>query len=133
MNTRFNLADFLGQWIQIRWVAESWVFDGNSSSYFELGSSWGTPVTHDDGWWLDDIHVIGTIEEQFTPAPDTDASIGGVCLRSNAGGTLTAGRDAGLKAARDEFYMGEIAESIVDFQKKHDGLIGRKDLAAYES
>jgi gamma-glutamyltranspeptidase/glutathione hydrolase len=44
-----------------------------------------------------------------------------------------AGREAALQAARDEFYKGEIAEAIVDFHKKHDGLIGREDLAAYQS
>ncbi len=44
-----------------------------------------------------------------------------------------SGRDTGLEAARDDFYKGETAEAIVDFQKKHDGLIGREDLAAYRS
>ncbi|MCZ6647388.1 MAG: gamma-glutamyltransferase family protein [SAR324 cluster bacterium] len=44
-----------------------------------------------------------------------------------------SGRDAALQAARDEFYEGGIAEAIVDFQKKNDGLIAREDLAAYHS
>ena len=44
-----------------------------------------------------------------------------------------SGRDEALQAARDEFYQGGIAEAIVDFQRKHDGLIGREDLAAYRS
>lgn len=39
-----------------------------------------------------------------------------------------SGRDEALKAARDEFYCGEIAEAILDFHKKNDGLLQRNDL-----
>ncbi len=44
-----------------------------------------------------------------------------------------SGRDQALQAARDEFYRGEIAEAIVDFQKKNDGLLRREDLESFES
>jgi gamma-glutamyltranspeptidase/glutathione hydrolase len=44
-----------------------------------------------------------------------------------------SGRDEALQAARDEFYRGEIAEAIVDFQKKNDGLLQREDLEVFES
>jgi hypothetical protein len=79
LETKFNLAGFLGQRVEVRWVMESWVFDGVSSSYFEIGPGWNN-TTADDGWWLDDIAIIGTVEEQVTPQADTRASSGGVCL-----------------------------------------------------
>ena len=44
-----------------------------------------------------------------------------------------SGRDTALEAARDAFYKGEIAEAIVEFQKKNGGLITGKDMAAYAS
>ena len=54
-----------------------------------------------------------------------------------------AGRKAGLEAARDEFYKGEIARRIADFAaenevldssgKKHRGLIRYEDLADYHA
>jgi gamma-glutamyltranspeptidase/glutathione hydrolase len=43
-----------------------------------------------------------------------------------------SGRDVALMAARDEFYRGEIAEAIVDFQKKNDGLLRRDDLESFQ-
>lgn len=39
-----------------------------------------------------------------------------------------SGRDEALQAARNEFYRGEIAEAILDFQKENDGLLRRDDL-----
>ncbi|MBI4082837.1 MAG: gamma-glutamyltransferase family protein [Candidatus Lambdaproteobacteria bacterium] len=44
-----------------------------------------------------------------------------------------AGRDAALQAARDAFYKGEIAETILAYHKQHDGLFRREDLASYKS
>jgi len=44
-----------------------------------------------------------------------------------------AGRDAALQAARDCFYTGELAEAMVDFHRREDGLLRREDLAAYRS
>jgi hypothetical protein len=69
VETRFNLAGFLGQRVRIRWIGASWVFDFNNSSYFEYGGSWATG-DDDDGWWLDNIRLTGTITEQLTPTPD---------------------------------------------------------------
>jgi len=43
-----------------------------------------------------------------------------------------SGRDEALQAARDEFYEGEIAEAILDFQKKNDGLLQRDDLESFQ-
>jgi gamma-glutamyltranspeptidase/glutathione hydrolase len=43
------------------------------------------------------------------------------------------GRLAGLKAARDAFYKGDIAEAIVAFQKQEGGYLSREDLAGFRS
>lgn len=42
-----------------------------------------------------------------------------------------AGRDAGLQAARDEFYCGETAEQIARFMAAEGGLLAYDDLASY--
>jgi gamma-glutamyltranspeptidase/glutathione hydrolase len=44
-----------------------------------------------------------------------------------------SGRDEALQAARDEFYKGEIAEAILDFHRKNDGLLSRDDLENFQS
>jgi hypothetical protein len=69
VETRFNLAGFLGQRIRVRWIGSSWVFDLNASSYYEYGGGWDRTGA-DDGWWLDNIRFTGTITEQLTPTPD---------------------------------------------------------------
>ena len=43
------------------------------------------------------------------------------------------GREAGLAAARDAFYRGDIAAAIVRFQKENGGFISADDLASYRS
>ena len=43
------------------------------------------------------------------------------------------GRAAGLAAARDAFYRGDIAATIVRFQKENGGLLSAEDLASYRS
>src|SRR5207244_7743534 len=43
------------------------------------------------------------------------------------------GRDAGLEAARDAFYRGDIAKKIVAFMKAEGGLLSAEDLADYHS
>jgi len=43
------------------------------------------------------------------------------------------GRHAGLQAARDAFYVGDIARAIVAFQKEQGGLLSAEDLANYHS
>jgi hypothetical protein len=71
---------------------ESWVFDGTSSSYYELGAGWDTTVV-DDGWWLDDIAIVGTVEQQVTPQPDTRPSSGGICSDSSLAAMPVSGCD----------------------------------------
>src|SRR5580704_5096966 len=43
------------------------------------------------------------------------------------------GRDAGLEAARDAFYRGDIARKFVAFHKEQGGLLSAADLANYHS
>ena len=43
------------------------------------------------------------------------------------------GREAGLEAARDAFYRGDIAKKIVAFMKSEGGLLSAEDLANYHS
>src|ERR1700740_117569 len=43
------------------------------------------------------------------------------------------GRAAGLEAARDAFYRGDIARKIVAFMKQEGGLLSAEDLAEYRS
>ncbi len=43
------------------------------------------------------------------------------------------GRSAGLKAARDCFYRGEIAHQIASFVRRHGGLLDLDDLAGFQT
>jgi gamma-glutamyltranspeptidase/glutathione hydrolase len=43
------------------------------------------------------------------------------------------GRDAGLKAARDAFYRGDIAQTIAKYHRDNGGLLTMEDLAEYRS
>jgi len=47
---------------------------------------------------------------------------------AHAGG----GRVAGLKAARDAFYRGDIAGAIADYHRAHGGWVTREDMAEYQ-
>ena len=69
VQTKFNLAGYLGQRIRLRWIASTWNFGAGPDSYYELGAGW-SDTPHDDGWWLDDIRVTGTVTQQVTPLPD---------------------------------------------------------------
>jgi hypothetical protein len=82
VESRFDLSQYLGQRVRIRWIAETWVWDGTTSSYFEIdaapGGQWSI-INLDDGWWLDDIKVTGLVTRQTTPVLDTRPPPGGVC------------------------------------------------------
>ena len=43
------------------------------------------------------------------------------------------GRDAGLRAARDAFYKGDIAHAFAAYMKAHDGLLSYDDMAGFEA
>jgi gamma-glutamyltranspeptidase/glutathione hydrolase len=42
------------------------------------------------------------------------------------------GRSAGLKAARDAFYVGDVAQKIAAYHREHGGWVTREDLAEYQ-
>ena len=44
-----------------------------------------------------------------------------------------SGRDAGLAAARDAFYRGDLARAMVRYHEENDGWLTMEDLAGYES
>jgi gamma-glutamyltranspeptidase/glutathione hydrolase len=48
-------------------------------------------------------------------------------------GAAARGRSAGLRAARDAFYRGEIAEQIAAFVQRQGGLLAADDLAVFET
>jgi gamma-glutamyltranspeptidase/glutathione hydrolase len=52
---------------------------------------------------------------------------------AEAAAARSGGRRAGLQAARDLFYRGEIAEEIARFSRESGGLLSYEDLAAYAS
>ena len=80
VETRFDLASFLGQRVRLRWIGSTWEFDAITSSYYEIGAPWSGTL-QDDGWWLDNISVTGVITSQgggqATPTPDNDQGPGG--------------------------------------------------------
>jgi len=69
VQTKFDLSNFIGQNVRIRWIAEAWEFDPTASSYQEI-ASWANYVG-DEGWWIDNILITGAIQYQSTPTPDT--------------------------------------------------------------
>jgi len=58
----------------------------------------------------------------------------GETLRRMARAEARAGgpREAGIRAARDEFYRGETAKRIAEFHRREDGPLAAEDLAAFE-
>src|SRR5262249_26560573 len=43
------------------------------------------------------------------------------------------GRTAGIRAAHDAVYRGDVAQAIVRFQRENGGLLAAKDLAGFEA
>lgn len=58
----------------------------------------------------------------------------GETLRRMAAAEARAGgsREAGVRAARDEFYRGETARRIAEFHRRHDGPLALEDLRGFE-
>ncbi len=77
VQTKFDLSNFIGQNVRIRWIAEAWEFDPVSSSYQEL-ATWANYVG-DEGWWIDNIEITGAIQFQSTPSPDNRAAGPATC------------------------------------------------------
>jgi len=95
VQTRFDLSTFLGQRVRIRWIGQSWEFNNAASSYQELGGTWEDLDT-DDGWWIDDIRLVGAIQQQITPNPDTKAALPGACPAACNPGIGDGGTQASL-------------------------------------
>jgi hypothetical protein len=79
VESKFDLSQYLGQRVRIRWIAETWTWDDAASSYFDIPGGQWSDIVWDDGWWLDDIKVTGLVTRQTTPAPDTRPTAGGAC------------------------------------------------------
>jgi hypothetical protein len=88
--SRFNLANFVGARLQIRWIGQGWEFDnvGPSQDYQTYGCASGTcwnNSLNDDGWWVDDITVVGAITTQLSPTPDSHTPPVSTCPATAAG------------------------------------------------
>lgn len=75
---------------------------------------------------------------------DKPPAVGDLLVQSDLAATLQymadqesaaagRGRDAALKAARDAFYIGDIAQKIVAFHEENGGLMTAEDLAGYHT
>src|SRR4029077_15653493 len=65
-------------------------------------------------------------------SPDRPCSV--AAIHGHEGrAAASRGREAGLEAARDAFYRGDIARKIVAFMKQEGGLLSSEDLAEYRS
>ncbi|HYV86423.1 MAG TPA: hypothetical protein VFB49_10970 [Patescibacteria group bacterium] len=85
--TRFNLANYVGQRVRVRWIGSTWDWQPYSSysTYHESpsGYPWLTwDGDWDDGWWLDDITFTGALTRQVSPLVDTAPPPGGSCPAS---------------------------------------------------
>ncbi len=90
VQSKFNLANYLGARVQIRWIASNWEFDlnGPSKDYKTYGPGRGTcgkKTLNDDGCWVDDIPVTGPIPAQVVPVADTKAEPASTCATAPAG------------------------------------------------
>ncbi len=89
---------------------------------FSLYPPGGTDVFYDDGA----VPRPGSLLVQ----PGLASTFERMVKAENA---ATAGRDAGLRAARDAFHSGDIASSIVSAAQRVGGVIEIEDLAAYRA
>jgi gamma-glutamyltranspeptidase/glutathione hydrolase len=65
--------------------------------------------------------------------PDLAATLKKMAEAEQAALKKGAARSAALKAARDRFYKGDIAQDIADYFKTNGGIMTMADLAAYEA
>jgi hypothetical protein len=120
VQSKFSLANFLGQRVQIRWIAQGWEFDpfGADQDYFTYGRGWENNP-HDDGWWVDDIRITGAITAQATPLADTGPIPASTCPATPGDSCNQSAGDGGYSVAvavRDTgngngiFEKGEVVE-----------------------
>jgi hypothetical protein len=146
VQSRFHLDSYLGQRVRFRWIAETWVFDNDDSSYYETGPGWQTSQ-QDDGWWIDDILVTGAVTRQLTPSIDNtprtgtcpadpcNASLGDmgtaaiIAVTDGAGNAIdgvaripTSGEPIRVTAAASTF-PGGCANGHAEYQFLRDGIV----------
>jgi hypothetical protein len=109
VRSRFNLSDYLGQRVRIRWVAETWDFGVAPDSYYEVGGGWAT-TTRDDGWWIDDIRITGAITQQIVPVADTKPRTGSCPSKPCNQAVGDAGTNVVLKATD---VAGQVLDGVV--------------------
>ena len=70
VQSRFNLALFLGQRVKIRWIGQTWAgFNNGWESYLQPPGS-APPFDlgyNDDGWWIDGVQITGAVQTPFVP------------------------------------------------------------------
>ncbi len=74
----------------------------------------------------DEVHPAGTVLKQ----PDLAATFRRMARSEEAAG---GGRGAGVEAARDEFYRGDIGREIASFIQSEGGTVDENDLAEFHS
>ncbi len=78
VQSKFSLANYLGQRVRIRWIAEAFEYDPISSSYQEVGGTWAN-FPGDEGWYVDDILITGVLQRQANPPADVKTPANGAC------------------------------------------------------
>jgi hypothetical protein len=78
VQTKVDLTPYLGQRVQIRWIAQAWEFNPTAQSYEQEGGSWDNQLD-DDGWWVDDIRVTGLLQSQISLLVDNRTPQSGAC------------------------------------------------------
>ena len=100
----FNILMRLGFSLMMPYTAEVY-----------LGGRWWKPLYHKERLAL----------------PDLARTLRGLCDAEQQALKKGKSRDEALHAVRDYFYKGPVAEAIVDFHRKENGLFTREDLAGY--
>jgi hypothetical protein len=111
VQSKFNLAGFLGQRIRVRWVAGTWMFQP-ADSYYEMGGGWAT-TQNDDGWWLDNIQFKGTITAQLTPTPDTRPAPATACP-ATAADNCNENTAASDKGTNPQLKVTDLSGNVID-------------------
>ena len=104
VSSKFNLSNYLGARVQIRWIAQGWEFDnsGTSQDYQTYGCGGGScwqDSLNEDGWWIDDIRITGVITQQVVPVGDIKAPPASTCPVTPAGKCDPTPGDKGLVVA----------------------------------
>jgi hypothetical protein len=100
VKTQFSLANYIGQRVQIRWIATTWEFDlnGPTQDYETYGHGWDNSI-NDDGWWVDDINITGAITSQVSPVADVKTPPASTCPAAGSECNPALGTDHGFNPA----------------------------------